>query len=239
MEPSSFFSFEKNFELTSTFAKVDQTKHMKWSKSSEQFSTNVIAEELRAKVKQNPALKKDLNGIYDEIRQNCSSLQYMCILRTMVNLCKKHYEKMMSGHINKIMKLLNKDHDVDKHIENISYYELSFFLKLVLCRGLKFSLPEHISPMDIQASFEKAFWQLDDKKELAAAILRSIALNYIECKAPKPPKPLQKAIEQLKRRDDIVITKPDKGTGVVVMDKAEYVRLLSAFYSLKKIQGYN
>ena len=38
---------------------------------------------------------------------------------------------------------------------------------------------------------------------------------------------LPRAIEQLKRRDDIVITKPDKGTGVVVMDKAEYVRLLS------------
>ena len=205
---------------------------MKWSKASEQFSTNVIAEELRAKVKQNAALKKELNGIYVEIRRNCSSLQYMCILRTMVNLRKKHYEKMMSGHINKIMKLLNKDHDVEKHIQNISSYKLSFFQKLVLCRGLKFSLPQRISSMDIQASFEKAFWQLepslsDDKKELAAATLRSIALNYIECKAPKPPKALQRAIEQLKRRDDIVITKPDKGTGVVVMDKAEYVRLLS------------
>ena len=138
----------------------------------------------------------------------------------------------MSGHINKIMKLLNKNHDVEKHIQNISSYKLSFFQKLVLCRGLKFSLPQRISSMDIQASFEKAFWQLepslsDDKKELAAATLRSIALNYIECKAPKPPKALQRAIEQLKRRDDIVITKPDKGTGVVVMDKAEYVRLLS------------
>ena len=57
--------------------------------------------------------------------------------------------------------------------------------------------------------------------------LRSIALNYIKCKAPKPPKALQRANEQLKRRDDIVITKPDKGTGVVVMDKSEYVRLFS------------
>ena len=89
---------------------------------------------------------------------------------------------MMSGHINKIMKLLNKDHDVDKHIQNISSYKLSFFQKLVLCRGLKFSFPQRISPMDIQASFEKAFWQLepslsDDKKELAAATLRSIALT--------------------------------------------------------------
>ena len=35
-----------------------------------------------------------------------------------------------------------------------------------------------------------------------------------------------RAINQLKKRDDIVITKPDKGSGVVVMDKSDYVRLL-------------
>ena len=32
----------------------------------------------------------------------------------------------------------------------------------------------------------------------------------------------------LKKRDDIVITKPEKGSGVVVMDKADYIRLLSS-----------
>ena len=57
--------------------------------------------------------------------------------------------------------------------------------------------------------------------------VRSIALNYIEQKGPKPPKALQRAINQLKQRDDIVITKPDKGSGVVVMDKTEYIRLLN------------
>ena len=35
-----------------------------------------------------------------------------------------------------------------------------------------------------------------------------------------------RAINQLKKRDDIVITKPDKGSSVVVMDKSDYVRLL-------------
>ena len=38
----------------------------------------------------------------------------------------------------------------------------------------------------------------------------------------KPPQTLLKAIHQLKRRDDIVVTKPDKGSGVV-----EYLRLLA------------
>ena len=67
----------------------------------------------------------------------------------------------------------------------------------------------------------------DSKKELAAATLRSIALNYIEHKGPRPPKTLVRSINQLKKRDDIVIRKPDKGSGVVIMNKSDYVRLLS------------
>ena len=139
---------------------------------------------------------------------------------------------MSYDHTSKITRLLNRDIDVDEHIQNISSYHLTFFDKLVLCRGLKFSIPQpRISAMDIQAAFEKAYWKLestlpDDKKDLAAATLRSIALNYIERKGPKPPKTLLKSINKLKKRDDIVITKPDKGSGVVDMDKSDYVRLL-------------
>ena len=36
-----------------------------------------------------------------------------------------------------------------------------------------------------------------------------------------------RSINQLKKRDDIVISKPDKGSGVVVMNKSDYIRLLS------------
>ena len=84
---------------------------------------------------------------------------------------------------------------------------------------------------EIQATFEKVYWKLEpklssDNKELAAATLRSIALNYSKCKGPAPPKAMLRAISQLKKRNDIVVTKPDKGSGVVVMDKSDYVRLL-------------
>ncbi|MCT4624122.1 MAG: hypothetical protein N4A46_10910, partial [Schleiferiaceae bacterium] len=49
----------------------------------------------------------------------------------------------------------------------------------------------------------------------------------IERKSPRPPRALQRSINQLKKRDDIIISKPDKGSGVVVMDRSDYVRLLS------------
>ena len=94
-------------------------------------------------------------------------------------------------------------------------------------KGLSESL--HCSSRDIQASFEKAFWRLDPlikdprKKELASATLRSIALNYIAKKGPTPPKALLRALKNLKRRDDIIISKLDKGSGVVVMDRDQYL----------------
>ncbi len=37
----------------------------------------------------------------------------------------------------------------------------------------------------------------------------------------------RKKIIQLRKRDDIVVTKSDKGTGVVVMDKSQYTKLLN------------
>ena len=115
---------------------------------------------------------------------------------------------------------------------HISSHKLTFFQKLVLCWGLKFSFLQRISGIEIQASSAKLYWKLErtlpnDKKELTAATLRSIALNYIECKSPKPPKTLQRAIKQLKRLDNIVVTKPDKGTGVVVRNKSDYFSLPS------------
>ena len=51
---------------------------------------------------------------------------------------------------------MRREVDVDEHIQNISSYDLSSFQKLVLCRGLKFAIPQHpFSGMDVQANFEK------------------------------------------------------------------------------------
>ena len=44
---------------------------------------------------------------------------------------------------------MHKTVDVDKHVKNISSYELSFFEKLVLCRGLNFAFPRDVRPLEI------------------------------------------------------------------------------------------
>ena len=65
------------------------------------------------------------------------------------------YEEMMKGHVSKISRLISKKLDVNEHINNLSSYRLTFFEKLLICRGLKFSVPQKVSPIDIHASFEQ------------------------------------------------------------------------------------
>ena len=71
----------------------------------------------------------------------------------------------MNTHTKKIARLLCKETDVDKYIQNISSYNLSFFQKLVLCRGLKFAFPQRVSSIEVKASFEKAYWSLEPHLE--------------------------------------------------------------------------
>ena len=54
----------------------------------------------------------------------------------------------------------------------------------------KFAISQRqISAMEVQANLEKTYWQLETRRHFIH--LRSIALNYIERKCPKPPKAIR------------------------------------------------
>ena len=195
------------------------------------FQEGILAEELRNKLSNLKKMKTQLKEINHEISEKLPTFWYICVRRLVATIRKREYDQLIKKHTKKISCLLAKQLDVDEHLHNISSYELSFFQELIICRGLKFSLPQKVPARDIQASFEKAYWKLepllsDSTRELASASLRSTALNYIEKKPTAPPKALIRALTELKKKDDIVVTKPDKGDGVVIMDKSDYTRLL-------------
>lgn len=109
-------------------------------------------------------LAEESNGIYEEILRECSLLRIACILKTIVALRKEQFSRLMNTHTKKISRLLCKGNDdIDEHIKNLSAYRLSFFQKLVLCRGLDFAFPRRLSPMEVQVAFEKAYWKLEPK----------------------------------------------------------------------------
>ena len=217
MQNTGILKFLKRLvNVTPTFAQVERSKARKWKKSSENYQKAVMEEELRSKLTQLKHLREEVQNAFKDVREECSFLRFVTIVRTLSILRNKQYIQMMKCHVNKLSCLISKKFDVNEHINNMSSYRLSFFEKLILCRGLKFSLPQKVSPIEIQASFEKAYWRIEpllhdaDEKELA-----------------NPPKALVKALNRLKKHDNIVITKPDKGFGVVVVDKPEYIPLLS------------
>ena len=142
-----FLKLCQNLELTPTFAKVDQTKSKKWTRSARTFEENVVTEELRQKTKRLTELREEIKEIYNEIREKCPPLRFACILRTIVTLRKEQYLQPMNGHTKKISRLLNNNTDINEHMKNLSSYRLSFFQKLALCRDLDFALPQPVSPM--------------------------------------------------------------------------------------------
>ena len=137
----------------------------------------------------------------------------------------------MKSHVSKISRLLSKKFDVNEHISIISSYlrkACSF------CGIMKFYLPQKVAPAEIKANFEKACRKIEpllkdpNDNELASSTLFSMSLNYIQRTSPSPSKALGKVLDRLKKLEDIVVTKPDRDSGIVVMAKSEYVRLLSA-----------
>ena len=80
-----FLRLCQNFNLTPTFAKVDETKLRKWKKSSEDFQKQVVNEELKSKQAQLKIIQEQLRNIHDEIRLNCSTIRRVATIRTLSN----------------------------------------------------------------------------------------------------------------------------------------------------------
>ena len=230
-----FLNLCNNLGLVPTFARVDNSTKKKWKRSAQFYKQQVIKEELHLRFKDLKVLRQEINLLYNEVRDSCSVVRYTCILKHVSAIKELHYKNVISRHTKKIARMMACKTDINKHINNLSSAHLSFFEKLVISRGLKFALPQHTSSStnEILASFEKVCRTLDrsnsistEEKQLAFTTLRSIAVNYSNRKGPRTPKQLLRAIKSLKTRDDIIITRPDKGNGVVVMDKCDYIRLL-------------
>ena len=98
----------------------------------------------------------------------------------------------MSVHTRKISRLLTTDTNIDEHIKNIFSYRLRFCQKLVLSRGLNFTLPQRTLSREIHATFETAYWKLEPKlndsgkRELAAAPMRIRIQNMDHPYGPGP-----------------------------------------------------
>ena len=143
--------------------------------------------------------------------------------------------------------------DPDTVIFNYSTYNLNDIEKKVLSRGLKFSIrPDKLDYCDFLTPFEKLAISLKNRPIVKEGVnfdyvktrLKSIALAaYYGYDSAQFPLNISKAelaaLKNLSRNKNIVILRPDKGNGVVILNRVDYINkaesLLSDASKFKKL----
>ena len=129
-------------------------------------------------------------------------------------------------------------------IVNLAGVELTEVEKDVLCRGLNFAIPPKTANIanEVEAEFELCWEQLSnkvptstEKERNCKAALAGLARQYANQKVDKTGYPLRKehfeAIRELKKNHDLIITRPDKGNGVVILRRSDYVEKMLSILS--------
>ena len=125
--------------------------------------------------------------------------------------------------------------DTTRHVLNLSDYVLSDIKSFVLSHGLNFGLPpRYLCKEEIFAEFESLWAQLlhhsassveqhTALKDRLADLAHLYCVSTIDSRDFKMQKECFRAINSLRKNDDIINTKPDKGSGVVLLKKSDYV----------------
>ena len=119
---------------------------------------------------------------------------------------------------------------------NLSGIELTEAQKDILCRGLDFGVPPKMKNFDVlvEAEFELCWQQLEgcipkseQKAQDCKSNLAHLCRRYANLKPDMAGYPLNRQhfalIGELRKNHDLVITRPDKGNGVVLMQRSDYV----------------
>ena len=141
----------------------------------------------------------------------------------------------------RLLALLRRDRfgnalgDTTRHVLNLSDYVLSDTESFVLSHGLNFGLPpRHLCKEEIFAEFESLWAQLlhpsaSSVEQRTALKARLADLAHLYCDSTIDSRDFTmhkecfRAINRLRKNDHIIVTKPDKGSGVVLLNKSDYV----------------
>ena len=175
----------------------------------------------------------DMEKIEKKIKQVLSGIEYfifykaLCrnIDREVHNIVKTHQKKLKTLTKNCVLPLDSKD-----IVTNISSYTLTQDESKALKFGLSHSIvPPYINKTDIFASFESIFNAMisrllnkkdENKLKTDLSHLAHLYVNSFEL-SPKDIK-IHKVLENLHKNNEIVVLKPDKGNGVVILNRSDY-----------------
>ena len=232
----------KTYDVIPKFLKFKlYRKSLNNSELYRKWQKKLLDLEIRTKEKEINEAKRKLVHCKENLKTLVSRLDLICLNRFIKNKIDVYRNNVRRIHERKLIKIGGKHSlsscDPDKVVFNLSSVTLSFREKFLLSFGLDFCLPIY------KPSFYKYF--LDFESLVARLKQLKISGNYVfedvvqsikkvashhfnEFKAYKVFSPIISRadislLRSLGRNKDLVVCKPDKGRGVVLLDKKDYV----------------
>ena len=194
-------------------------------------------------------LKIQLVNIKDNLKAKLNIIDYTRIVSCFSQSNDKYIDLHQTIQDKKLCKLVKKfgsiQNDPRKVIHNFSNYELSSTEKVVLIKGLKFSInPGLLNYGDYCASFELLFRDIKKNANLSLhnldvvkTKLKDVALSSFEDhnKLPNRYSNLSKkefeVLKNLSKNANLVIQKSDKGNAVVILNREDYIERINELLS--------
>ena len=174
---------------------------------------------------------------YLQVRSTSRDLKFLCPNQQLYNsiaqfaFCKANYisEKHKRNLEQKLEKLCNnsiwKKFSLTDNVVNVSDVHLNIYETELLGLGLNFALqPVKNNAMDYIVGFDKFMASHNYKNEFSC-IKGALLQCVLDCLENKSGLPLryQLAMNSLKKRENIIITKADKGGKVVILSRENYL----------------
>lgn len=217
-------------------------RHVMSTNMYKSFQFKLLNFELKDKHKIHKSLESEFTNLRDQLRNDLSWIDFKCIFNRLLLSNGSKLKSAKSTHDKKLKDLgipLGCSVDRDKVVINLSGRSLTDSEREVLSLGLTFSLPKFkLDFVQHYFYFEKLLSILKNIKNEPSSsgnfnsLLQSISsiahqsfAKFKEAKHsfPKLPVPLFEALKSLKADKDIIITRPDKGRGTVILNKSEYI----------------
>ena len=188
---------------------------------------------LHKRCKEQKQIKKELEHLTQCIKAKLNSVDWYILSK----LIKKNVNKKMKSAIwthEKKLRNLTKNHVLPftskEIVSNMSSYKLSDEELDILKNGLSFSIPPlKISKSDVFTSFEmlNRIFKEDlnnssDASRVKAELSHLCNAYYYNYSPSATTLKKHRILKRLKSNSNIVIMKPDKGNGVVILDRVVY-----------------
>ena len=226
------------------FSRIQRSK----LKCSPSIERSFLYDEINKNVSIMRFTKTRYNSQIVSISEWISDLDKLRFLRHLVNIDRREKNKKLANHAKTVDYLIRQrfgkfNKSKPSNVQNMSSYSLSSTEMFVLSLGLKFSTPPtKIVRENIFSEFECLAGQLNhhtpkSKEDLERLRAKMYDLSHSFCGTPidlsdfRMHKECFQAYKSLKSNPDIVITKPDKSSGVIILNRVDYISKMANILS--------